>query len=68
MNKTQTLSSPHIVCVGLLLYLKLFGYKFSLSDGVVLMLDLVIIIVIKKKIQPIDPTRSTGVELDPCDE
>ena len=56
LNKTQTLSSPHIVCVDLVLYLELFGYKFSykfsLSDGVVLMLDLKIIIDIKKKSNP----------------
>ena len=63
LNKTQTLSFQHIVCVGLVLYLELFDYKFSLSDDVVLMLDLIIIIVIKK-IQPIDSTRSKGVELD----
>ena len=53
VNKTQTLSFQHIVWVGLVLYLKLFGYKFSykisLSDGAVLMLDLKIIIDIKKK-------------------
>ena len=52
VNKTQTLSSTHIVCVGLVLYLKLFGYKFSLSDGVVLMLNLKIRIDIKKKSNP----------------
>ena len=56
VNKTQTLSSTHVVCVGLVLYLKLFfykfSYKFSLSDGVVLMLDLKIIIDIKKKSNP----------------
>ena len=61
LNKTQTLSSPHIVCVDLVLYLELFGYKFSfICNGVVLMLNLIIIIVIKKS-----PThRSTGVGLD----
>ena len=52
VNKTQTLSFQHIVCVGLVLYLELFGYKFSLSDSVVLMLDLIIIIVIKEKSNP----------------
>ena len=62
LNKTQTLSSPHIVCVGLVLYLELFGYKFSL-----IMLYLIIIVI---KISPthIDPTKSTGVGLDFGDE
>ena len=49
VNKTQTLSFQHIVCVGLVLYLELFGYKFSLNDDVVLMLDLIIIIIVIKK-------------------
>ena len=52
VNKTQTLSSPHIICVGLVSYLELFGYKFSFIDGVVLMLDLIITIVIKKMSNP----------------
>ena len=49
LNKTQTLSSSHIVCVGLVLYLGLFDYKFALiCGGVVLMLNLIIVVVIKK--------------------
>ena len=30
LNKTQTLSSSHIVCVGLMLFSGLFGYKFTI--------------------------------------
>ena len=30
LNKTQTLSSSHIVCVGLMLFSRLFGYKFTI--------------------------------------
>ena len=46
-DKTQTLSSPHIVCVGLVLYSALFGNKFAfICGGVVLMLNLIIIIII----------------------
>ena len=49
LNKTQTLSSSHIVCVGLVLYSGLFGYEFAIiCGGVILMLNLIIIVVIKK--------------------
>ena len=68
VNKTQTLSFQHIVCVGLVLYLELFGYKFSLSDGVVLMLDLIIIIVIKEKSNPqiqLDPQGLSWIFFNP---
>ena len=50
LNKTQTLISHLIVCVGLVFYSGLFDYKFDLICGeVILMLNLIIIIVIKKK-------------------
>ena len=62
LNKTQTLSSPHIVCVDLLLYLELFGYKFSfICNGVVLMLNLIIIIAIKKKLSNPWVQRPTNI-------
>ena len=50
---------------------RLFGYKFALiCGGVVLMLNLIIIIVVIKKkkfVQPMGLTRSTWVGLNPCD-
>ena len=52
LDKTQTLSSLHIVCVCLVLCSWLFDYKFALiCSGVILMFNLliIIIIVIKKK-------------------
>ena len=64
LNKTQTLSSPHIVYVGLVLFSRLFDYKFAPIYGdVVLILNLILIMVIKKKKNY--PTRSTWVGLDP---
>ena len=60
LNKTQTLNSPYIVYVfifgeGYIVYASLvlcswlFGYKFAfIYGGVVLILNLIIIIVIKK--------------------
>ena len=46
-SKTQTLSSPRIVYIGLVLYSELFGNKFALICGsVVLMLNLIIIIIV----------------------
>ena len=72
-NKTQTLRSPHIVCVGLVLYLALFGNKFAfICGGVVLMLNLIIIIIIiiiiikKKTIQP-DSHELGWIMLNSCD-
>ena len=63
LNKTQTLSSSHIICVCLMLCSWLFDYKFALiCVGVVLMLNLItiiIIIVIKKKL-------SNLTQPDPC--
>ena len=47
-NKTQTLSSLNIVCVGLVLCFGLLGYKFTFNCGDVLILNLILIIVIKK--------------------
>ena len=56
-NKTQTLSSPYIVCVGLGLCSRLFGYKFVLiCGGVALILNLILIMV----------TKFFFVQLDPC--
>ena len=54
LNKTQTLSSLHIVCICLVLCSWLFDYKFALiCSGVILMFNLIIILllllVIKKK-------------------
>ena len=57
LNKTQTLSSLHIVCVCLVLCSWLFDYKFALiCSSVIIMFNLIIIlllllllIVIKKK-------------------
>ena len=71
LNKTQILSSSHIVCVGLVLCLGLFGYKFSLICSGVLILNLILIIVIKKNmfnpwVQP-DQRELGWVGLDPCD-
>ena len=71
LNKTQILSSPHIVCVGLVLCLWLFGYKFSLICGGDLILNLILIIVIKKNmfnplVQP-DQRELGWVGLDPYD-
>ena len=61
LNKTQTLSSSHIVCVGLVLYSGLFGYEFAIICGeVILMLNLIIIVVIKKNC----PTWSTWIGLE----
>ena len=66
-NKTQTLSFSHIVSVCLVLCSWLFGYKFALICGdIVLMLNLIIIIIIiiiiiKKKNYP---TRFTWIGLD----
>ena len=70
LNKTQIFSSLLIICVDLVLYSELFGDKFALiCSGSVLILNLMLIIVIKKKksVQTMDPTRSTWVQLDPCD-
>ena len=64
LNKTQTLSFLHIVCVYLVLYSWLFDYKFALiCSGVILMFNLIIIIIIivikkKKTVQPMGPTQS----------
>ena len=65
LDKTQTLSSLHIICVCLVLCLGLFGYKFALfCGGGILMLNLIIIIiVIKKKIQPIGPTQPNPIHV-----
>ena len=54
LDKTQILSSLHIVCVCLVLYSWLFDYKFALiCSGVILIFNLliiiIIVIVIKKK-------------------
>ena len=65
LNKTQTLSSPHIVYVGLVLFSRLFDYKFApIYSDAVLILNLILIMVIKKKKKNY-PTRSTWVGLDP---
>ena len=55
-----------IVYVGLVLCLELFGYKFTLiCDSVVLILNLILIIVIKKKfVKSMGLTRSMWVVLD----
>ena len=48
LNRIQTLSYARIVCVGLMLCSKLFGYKFILICGsVVLILNVILIIVMK---------------------
>ena len=72
-NKTQTLSFSHIVCVCLVLCSWLFGYKFALICGdIVLMLNLIIIIIIiiiiikKKTIQP-DSHELGWIMLNLCD-
>ena len=50
LNKIQILSSPNIVCVSLMLCSWLFDYKLAIIyDGVVLMFNLIIIIVIKNR-------------------
>ena len=50
LNKTQIFSSLLIICVDLVLYSELFGDKFALiCSGSVLILNLMLIIVIKKK-------------------
>ena len=50
LNKIQTLSSLHIVCVCLVLCSWLFDYKFALICSSVIIMFNLIIIIIKKKI------------------